>query len=406
MSFEPVRLLSVLWEPEEGRTVPVGRLARRGHELLFEYDPSFLKRGLELSPFKLPLRPGVFVGDPRVFDGLMGVFDDSLPDGWGRLLMDRRAARAGLDPRQLGPLDRLSLVGARAMGALVYEPQVALEPPSVVSLREVEAETRAVLRGARGADLERLIALGGSPHGARPKALVQLSPAGEVISGSAVALAGCTAWLVKFRARDDGPHAGTLELAYTRMAQAAGLEVPEARLLGRTRGHPGYLALRRFDRDGKRKRHLLTATGLLHAPHTVPSLTYEGLLQATRRLTRDERAVAEQFRRACFNVLAHNRDDHARNFSFLMDVRGTWRLSPAYDLTFSSGPGGEHATLLGDGADPGTSDLKALGAAAEVKRPQPIIEAVREAVSRFSRFADEAGLPKKLAREVARKLRP
>lgn len=405
MTFAPVQRLVVSYEPEEGRRIRVGQLARKGRELIFEYDAAFVTMGLELSPLKLPLRPGVVIGNPALFDGLMGVFDDSLPDGWGRLLIARRAKKAGLEPKQLGPLDLLSLVGARSMGALVYEPEVALEAPTVVTLSEIEADVEAVLRDAKVKDLDRLIALGGSPQGARPKALVQLSADGTMTYGSAKALPGCSAWLVKFRATVDGPHVGTLEQAYARMAAAAGIEVPETRLLCRTAKHPGYFATRRFDRDGTRKHHMLTLSGLLDSPHTLPSMTYQGLLEATRELTRDEASVAEMFRRACFNVFARNRDDHQRNFAFLMSERGVWRPSPAYDMTLSSGPGGEHATLVGrEGANPGEKDLEEVAASVGLKRPRAIMSEVRAAVSRFRTFADEAGLPKRLTSEVAKKL--
>jgi serine/threonine-protein kinase HipA len=342
MSFRPTERLTVSYEPEEGRRLTVGRLARKRHEILFEYDAAFLKLGLQLSPFKLPLREGVTVGDPSLFDGLMGVFDDSLPDGWGRLLIDRRAAKAGIAPRQMGPLDRLALIGARSMGALVYEPSVGLTPPSVVSLPDISADAQAVVRDAKVTDLDRLVALGGSPQGARPKVLVQLSADGTVTYGSTQAIAGASAWLVKFRSAVDAPHVATLEYAYMKMAKAAGIDVPHTRMLCRTRGEPGYFATQRFDRDGKRKHHMLTLAGLLDAPHTRPTLTYQQLLEVTRALTSDETAVAEMFRRACFNVFAHNRDDHTRNFAFLMSDRGQWRPAPAYDITFSTGPAGEH----------------------------------------------------------------
>lgn len=406
MTFKPVQRLTVSYEPEEGRRLRVGQLARKDRELLFEYDAAFLATGLQLSPFKLPLGPGVVIGNPALFDGLMGVFDDSLPDGWGRLLIARRALKAGLDPKLMGPLDLLSLVGARAMGALVYEPGSPLEVPTVVTLPEIEADARAVLDGTKVKDLDRLIALGGSPHGARPKALVQLSADGKMTHGSPTALPGCSAWLVKFRAQADGPHDGTLEHAYMRMAAAAGLDVPETRLLCRTKKHPGYFAARRFDRDGTRKHHMLTLSSLLDAPHTHPSITYQELLEATRELTRDEAAVAEIFRRACFNVFARNRDDHSRNFAFLMSEKGVWRPSPAYDVTFSSGPGGEHAMLVGrEGANPGEKDLKELAASVGLRGPGPIIDRVRGAVARFRSFAEDAGLPKKLTADVARRLR-
>jgi serine/threonine-protein kinase HipA len=403
--FTRVDRLTVFYEPAEERRVRVGRLATNGRELLFEYDPELLQAGLEISPIKLPLRPGVTVGDPALWDGLMGVFEDSLPDGWGRLLIDRRAAKHGLSPSELGPLDRLALIGARAMGALVYEPEVEFEPPTVVSLPEIAADAAAVLQDAKGPDLDRLIALGGSPQGARPKALVQVADDGTIVYGDRKSRPGCTPYLVKFPARDDDEHAGLLEHAYMKMAASAGIDVAPTTMLARSKKHSGYLAVRRFDREGSRKVHMHTLSGLLHAPHTYPSTTYRDLLLASRRLTRDEGTVREMFRRACFNVFAHNRDDHTRNFAFLMDERGEWRVSPAYDLTFSFGPGGEHAMIVGrEGANPGEKDLLELARSVSLKRPGPVIDQVRHAIARFPRHADEAGLPAKARNRVARAL--
>lgn len=402
MSFTPVTRLAVFYEPEAGRRWRVGRLLRQRRELFFEFDASFCATGLELSPFKLPLKAGVFRGDPTRFEGLMGLFDDSLPDGWGRLLLDRRARQHGYSAAQLGPLDRLSLVGRHAVGALVYEPEQTLEQPTVVRLAALEEEISTALADGPRADFERLFVIGGSPHGARPKALVQLDDRGVLHVGVAHALPGCTPWLLKFRSRHDAPESAALEHAYFLMGRAAGLEVPETRLLGR---RPGVFAIRRFDRDGVRRVHQLTLAGLLDAPHTSPSVTYEDLLLATRRLVKTERAVTELFRRACFNVLAHNRDDHSRNFSFVMNARGVWRPSPAYDLTWSEGPGGEHWMLVaGEGAHPGLPHLEALAKRGDVKRPGSVIDEVRAAVDRFVSFADEAGVPAKSRARVARSL--
>jgi len=405
MKLQQVTQVAVFYEPAPDRRRKVGRLALKGRELLFEYDAAFLGAGLELSPFQLPLRPGVVVGQANVLDGLMGVFDDSLPDGWGRLLIDRRAAELGVSGGSLTPLDRLTLVGARSMGALIYEPEIALDEPEVVKLSELAAATEVVLEGAGGADLERLIALGGSPKGARPKVLVQLAPNGDVIAGARSIRPGYTAWLVKFPARDDDPHSAALEHAYFLMAKAAGLEVPPTRLLGKTTRSRGYFAIERFDREGATRIHTHTLGGLLHLPHGYPALDYADLLKVTRKLTRNEAAVAEMFRRACFNVFAHNRDDHSRNFAFLMTERGAWRPSPAYDLTFAAGPGGEHTMLVtGEGRAPGAAHLLSLARAAELKRPQQIIDEVRTAVRRFPTFADRAGVPARLSRTVARAL--
>lgn len=405
MKLQQVKQVAVFYEPAHGRRRKVGRLALKRRELLFEYDAAFLGSGLELSPFQLPLRPGVVVGQAAVFDGLMGVFEDSLPDGWGKLLIDRRAAELGISGGSLTPLDRLTLVGARSMGALVYEPEIALDDPTIVKLAELAKETEIVMEGVSGADLERLIAIGGSPKGARPKVLVQLAPNGDVHFGARNIRPGFTAWLVKFLAREDDPHSAPLEHAYFLMAKAAGIEVPRTQLLGKTRRSPGYFAIQRFDRDGPTRIHTHTLGGLLHLRHGYPALDYGDLLKITRRLTRNEAAVAEMFRRACFNVFAHNRDDHSRNFAFLMSEQGSWGTSPAYDLTFSTGPGGEHTMLVaGEGRAPGPEHLRTLARSAELKHSKKIIDEVRTAIGRFKVFAEEAGVPARLQRIISRAL--
>ena len=401
--YKPVRSLDVFYEPEEGRRVAVGHLSQEKGEIRFEYDPEFLELGLPLSPFHLPLTSGDFVGTPEKFGGIAGLFDDSLPDGWGRRLIHLREAKQGISPALMTPLDRLAMVGTRGVGALVYAPEVEFQPPEAVSLKEIDAEAQAVI-SARGApDLERLIALGGPPQGSRPKVLVQRAEDGTIY-GDVNARPECKHYLVKFRSTDDDANAAPMEQAYMLMAAAASIEVPESRLLGKHGRHPGYFGIERFDRTGKRKIHSHTLSGLLHAPPGVTFLDYQDLLRATRELTRNEAAVAEMFRRACFNVLAHNRDDHARNFAFLMDERGAWRPSPAYDLTFFEGPGGEHhMTVMGEGAAPGTEHLLALAKAVDLRGAKKILEEVRAAVSEFLRFADEVGLARKPARAIAKR---
>ena len=405
MKLKPVDQLVVFYEPEQGRRIKVGRLARdRQRRILFEYDAAFLGSNLELSPFTLSLRPGVIQG-PGALDGLMGVFDDSLPDGWGKLLIDRRAAELELSPSSLSPLDRLTLVGARAMGALVYEPETAIEDPTIVKLSELAKETEIVLQGASGPDLERLIAVGGSPQGARPKVLIQLSPNGEVHFGARNIEPGFTAWLVKFRGPRDDASSAALEHSYFLMAKAAGLDVPRTQVLGKTTRNPGYFAIERFDRMGPVRRHTHTVGGLLDHPHDYKAFDYRDLLKITRRLTRDEAAVTEMFRRACVNVLGRNRDDHTRNFAFVMDEQGVWRASPAYDLTFADGPGGEHSMLIcGEGKEPQREHLIRLGEEGDLKRPGAIIDEVRAAIDDFKGFADEAGVPPKRRDAVAKAL--
>jgi len=404
VKLEHIERVAVFYEPEQDRRIKVGRLALERRNILFQYDPAFLGSRLELSPYHLRLTPDVIVG-PTVFDGLMGVFEDSLPDGWGRSLIDRRAAQLGISSASLTPLDRLTIVGARSMGALVYEPEIAIDDPAIVKLSELANEANLVMAEAGGADLERLIAVGGSPQGARPKVLIQLAPNGDVHFGAKAIQPGFTAWLVKFPALQDGPHSASLEHAYFLMAKAAGLDVPRTQLIGKTTRRPGYFAIERFDRRGTTKVHTHTLGGLLQLPHGYPALDYGDLLKVTRDLTRNEAAVAQMFRRACFNVFAHNRDDHSRNFAFLMDEYGTWTPSPAYDLTFAQGPGGEHTMLIaGEGRTPGIEHLAALAARVEVRNSAKIIDEVRAAIRRFKRFADQAGVPARLRDKTAQAL--
>lgn len=405
MKLTHVTQVTVFYAPAEDRRIKVGRLALKSREILFEYDPHFLATKLELSPFKLPLQAGVVRGDPATLDGLMGVFDDSLPDGWGRLLIDRLAVQHGLSAASLTPLDRLVHVGSRSMGALVYEPETTLDEPQVVTLAELGREVEAVLTDAKGGDLQRLVALGGSPKGARPKLLVQIARNGDMHFGARRIGEGFTAWLVKFPAPTDDRHMASLEHAYFLMARAAGLEVPATQLLGRTKRSPGVFAIERFDRKGPKRIHMHTFGGLLQVPVAYPAFDYRDLLQLTRELTVNEAAVAEMFRRTCFNVFAHNRDDHTRNFAFLMNEQGAWVPSPAYDLTFSDGPAGEHTLLVaGEGKTPTTAHLRTLAKQMEVKKASPILEKVRGAVSNFRHFADEAGVPTKLRSRIERVL--
>lgn len=388
MSFRPVEDLRVTWRERR-----VGRLALRDRRLWFEYDPEWLRDPRPLAPFALPPRPGVSAGPSAPFDGLHGLFDDSLPDGWGRLLLDREMDRIGVGRARLGPLDRLAWVGGDALGALAYEPVTARpEGPSVVDLRRVSAQAARVLAGAADDLVPELLAIGGSPGGARPKALIWETPDGVAHSRE---VPGGVPWLVKFRATTDRPDAGPLELAWLRMAADCGIAVPEARLVGAGPRRPGWLAVRRFDRSPAGRVHVATFCGLLHADHRVPSAAWEDVLKVTRILVRDEAAVEEQVRRMIFGVLSHDRDDHTRNQAFCMDTDGTWSVAPAYDRTFAEGMGGEHAlSVAGEGRAPTLEHLVRAAGAAGVAGPvaRRAWEQARDVVSGWEGTAAEAGV--------------
>lgn len=334
----------------------VGRLAWHQRRAHFEYDRGFLDSGIELSPFRLPLKDGVQEAPLDPFDGLHGVFNDSLPDGWGRLLIDRKLRLSGIHPEALTPLDRLAFVGSHGMGALTYHPQnqaSADDSAGLLNLDQLAEDACQVLVDDAGAALEKLLRLGGSPQGARPKALIGVSEdRSKIIHGEDDLEVGFDHWLVKFRAPTDPEDVGAIEQAYAEMARLSGIDMPETCLFPAARG-PGHFAIKRFDRIGNQRIHMQTASGLLNADHRLPSLTYNDLLKLTRALTRDQKAVDQVFIRMLFNILARNRDDHTKNHSFLMDADGSWRVSPGYDLTYSTGPGGEHSLAIsGEGRKP------------------------------------------------------
>ncbi len=384
--------------------VVVGTLAERDRRIYFEYAQDFIRNPLPISPFKLPVRPGLFEHTELEFSKVFGAFNDSLPDGWGLLLMDRVFRKQGLDPARVSVLDRLAYIGRRGMGALTYHPPAADggDEVPIVDLDEVAQQAERILEGSTEKLLPSLRVAGGSPGGARPKVIIAVHEDGRAIAGTSDLPEDFRHYLVKFPAGGDFPDAGPVEAAYALMAREAGLDLPHTTLF-KTRDGGRYFGTERFDRDGNLRIHTHTLGGLLQASHRIPSLDYEGFLKATLVLTKDRRQVGEAYRRMAFNVLAHNRDDHVKNFSYLMDRSGEWKLAPAYDLVFSRGPGGEHTMAVGGEAErPGENDMIRVAEACDIDRSRAseIIERVRHAVGQWSRFAGTAGVSTGTSRRI------
>ncbi|MEL7049442.1 MAG: HipA domain-containing protein, partial [Pseudomonadota bacterium] len=302
-------------------------------------------------------------------------------------------------------LDRLAHIGQTGMGALTYEPDFSEAPrDDKIDLDWLAAQSAEVLEGEAEDVLAELLALNGSSAGARPKALIGFDRTQDhIVHGAGAFGENYEPWLVKFANSQDGADAGAIEFAYAEMARRAGIDTPETHLFPAAKG-AGYFATKRFDRKGSKRVHMHTACGLLHSDFRTPSLDYQDLIELTTLLTRDVREVENMFRLAAFNVLAHNRDDHSKNFSFLMNEAGEWRLSPAYDLTFSSGPGGEHSTMvMGEGKSPGRSQLRALGEVAGIRKSQveAIIDQTRTALSDWPSLAKEFGVRMSNTRLIA-----
>jgi len=398
MSYAPVTALSVSLH-----SAPVGKLALSDRRVWFQYDAAFLHKSLELSPFKLPLKPDVVACEDRVFDGLFGLFNDSLPDGWGRLLLDRHMRSLGIAPENLTVLDRLACVGQNGMGALTYVPDHSPDNTKdrQLDLDRLAAESHAVLEGATGNMIEELLALNGSSAGARPKIMAGIShDKKHIIHGADTLPDNYEHWIIKFTSGSDPADNGAIEYAYSLMARAAGIAMPETYLFPSAKG-AGHFGVKRFDRNGNKRIHVHTVSGLLHADYRLPSMDYIDILKAALALTRSMPDVEALFRLACFNVFVRNRDDHAKNFSFLMEDDGTWHTAPAYDLTFSAGPVGEHSTtIMGEGKKPNHSHLQALGKKLGLKKTDEIIDQTHTAIANWSEFSETAGVSRQSSKLI------
>jgi len=385
--------LNVFYSANPAAPVAVGQLALHRGRIYFEYAPEFLQSGLELSPFTLPLKPGAVAAEPMPWHGLFGLFNDSLPDGWGMLLMDRHLRSLGVDTRRLTPLDRLAYMGQRTMGALTYEPAREFETDiSDLNLTSMAEAAIRIYEGDASELLPRLAQAGGSPAGARPKVLVHLHDE-QMVSGECEAPAGFEPWIIKFFSGREHADTGRIEYAYALMARAAGIAMPETRMFACGDGQC-WFGIRRFDREAGRRIHMHTLGGLIDADFRMPSLDYTDVLKVTQALTRHAADVEHAFTLMVFNVLAHNRDDHSKNFSFLMDEQGEWRLSPAYDLTCSAGINGEHTTsVAGEGRNPAEADMVKVGETVGIKpaRMRRIVDRVQASIDRWPEWCDQAG---------------
>ncbi|HEY0797715.1 MAG TPA: type II toxin-antitoxin system HipA family toxin [Candidatus Baltobacteraceae bacterium] len=402
--------LQVIFEFAQGKRLQVGRLALARGAVVFQYAPEIARSQLMLNPFIDPptTRGLISPKNPRDFQGLHGAFAHSLPDAWGEMLVRRRAEAEGISHASLTALDKLAIVGRRGPGALIYEPELTKDPTETVDLDALAASAAELLDGRETVAIEQLERLGGSSGGARPKVLVGINDAGRIRPGDADLPAGYTHWIVKFRSSaNDIADIGALEAAYADMARAAGLQMSETRLIEGSKGR--YFATKRFDRlSGNRRIHMLSAATLLDVGWDEASMGYEQLMKLTRQVTRNERAVDDMYRRMVFNVLAHNRDDHANQHAYLMDERGEWILAPAFDLTYSDGVGTEHyMDVVGRGGDDITlSSFEKLANTQGIRTAQAtaIFDEVSAAVRDFATYARKYELSASTLRATTRDL--
>lgn len=333
----------------------VGRLAETKNKLVaFEYDDKWILEGFSISPFSLPLKKQVFIPKNNLFNGLFGVFSDSLPDSWGRLLIQRKLEKEGI--KDSSELFKLTLVGKLSMGALTYLPSNEFKATFKEELNydELSLECQKILEDKESKDLDIIYNQGGSSGGARPKVNIKI---------------GNDIYLMKFFTRIDGKHAGKMEYDYSLCAKECGIDMPDTQLL-KSNICDGFFAVKRFDIKNNKKIHMISAASLLEYDFNAPSMDYNDLFKLTKILTtNNDYDCIQLFKRMCFNVHAHNFDDHGKNFSYLYDDKSKkWRLSPAYDMTFSQTYYGEHTTSInGKGKDITDEDLINVGLRAGLK---------------------------------------
>ena len=313
--------------------IKVGTLALTNDgRVAFQYDDEWLKSGFSINPFKLPLSKQLFFANSPHFNGLFGVFSDSLPDSFGELLLDRYLKSKGINNNELTCLDRLSYVGSSGMGLLEYIPDLSIDiDRSNIDFDLIQRECNDLLDSKEVDDINTLYSLGGSSGGARPKSLIKYE--GED-------------YLVKFSSRFDPKNIAELEYKYMSLAKEAGINIPDIKLITSKKGNK-YFLIKRFDRINGKRIHMISAAALLEVDFRAPSLDYGELIKLTRVLTKNADDVLQMYRRMVFNVLIDNQDDHTKNFSFIYDdINKTYRLSPAYDITPGRTYFGEHTTSV------------------------------------------------------------
>lgn len=381
----------------QGNTFEVGELVFSNQKIYFRYKIDFLNTGLNLSPIKLPFSEQIVSAEKQPFDGLFGVFNDSLPDSWGRLLLDRNLISKGIDITGITPLDRLAYVGSGGIGALVYKPEIEPERTTdpVPELDILAGEMNHLLQGNSSEIIGELFILGGSSGGARPKIFVAYNPKTDVlIHGLNNIPEGYEEWIIKFPTYSDNSQIANIEFAYYKMALLAGIEMSECRLFDGKSGKV-YFGTKRFDRIAEKRLHTHTASGLMHDNFSMSTMDYGHLMDCAFRLEKHVKAYEKVFRLATFNVYSHNQDDHSKNFSFLMNANGEWQFAPVYDLTFSYSNYGFHSTMIaGESKNPGRNELMKLASHFGLKNAGTIIEEVQEGIHHWGAIATEQGITK------------
>lgn len=420
-----------------GRTIGAVSLDEGAEVAAFEYDAQFAMSGIEISPLEMSLSHRVCSFPElsrRTFYGLPGLLADSLPDKFGRALIDAWLATEGREPDSFNAIERLCYTGERGMGALEFSPAIGpkarkANPIQIDKLVELASEVLAhrndlrvsFSEPSRKQAMADILRIGTSAGGARAKAVIAWNPStNEVRSGQIPAGEGFQYWLLKFdgvkgnkdKELEDPQGYGVIEFAYYNMAKDCGITISDCRLF--EENDRRHFMTRRFDRlSGGEKLHMQSLCALAHYDFNMArAYSYEQALLVIRQLDLPMDVVEEQFRRMVFNVIARNQDDHVKNIAFLMDKSGTWSLSPAFDMTYSFNPSGawtaSHQMTINGKSDNFTiDDFIACAKSASMKRgrAEAIVSEVRDTVSHWNEYADQAGVPPSTRDQILRSLR-
>ncbi|NWF38889.1 type II toxin-antitoxin system HipA family toxin [Mariprofundus sp. NF] len=418
-----------------GRTIGAVSLNDGDEIASFEYDPGFARSGIEISPLTMPLSNRIYqfpALSRQTFHGLPGLLADSLPDKFGNALIDVWLATQGREATSFNAVERLCYTGARGMGALEFAPAIGVRASRShrVELENLVALASDILTHRNNLQtsftdetkaLTDILQVGTSAGGARAKAVIAWNPiSNEVRSGQVAADKGFEYWLLKFdgvsgnrdKELDDPQGYGVIEYAYYMMAKACNIDISESRLFEENSRR--HFMTKRFDRlDGGEKLHMQSLGALAHFDFNMAgAYSYEQALQTMRKLNLPMHMIEEQFRRMVFNIVARNQDDHVKNIAFLMNKSGQWRLSPAFDITYSYNPAGnwtaKHQMSVNGKRDAFTmDDFKACAKVASMKRgrAETIVKEVQGIVSQWKTYAHEAGVPEHTQQQIQQMLR-
>lgn len=373
----------------------VGTLSHIDGAIYFRYHNDFLKKKMNLSPFKLKLDDRIQKCPENPFSNLFGLFSDSLPDGWGKLIVDRHLIALNKKPDTYTPLNRLSIVGKNGLGALTYHPDEDIKNNQNLSLGLTDYAEKAlqILAGENADISDEFYSLTGTSGGARPKIQVIYNEENGVLrTGNTCKSENESFWIIKFPSTHDLPDISQIEYAYYLMAKDAGIEMANSKLF-EGENNKKFFGTKRFDRIGNNRIHLHSVAGLLHDDFRKSTLDYGHIMDTTIRLEKNKQSVEKIMRIAMFNVLTANQDDHSKNFSFIMNHHGKWEFSPAYDLTFSPNIYGFQTTsVASNNKDISFTDFERLGNHFNLTNTLKIWNQVRVVIAEWQHYAKLAGV--------------